>query len=209
MSARVTALNLLDIEEYLGTRPSVARKAARLAINDTTSRKAVPMFRKEMLAEVNFPSGYLNGDRFGQTKKATDNDLTAVITARHRPTSLARFAPGQSFEGARRTGGVNVKVNKGGGAKRIKRAFFVRLRRGRDTQDGFNLGLAIRLKPGERLRGRKKGGAGVQLAPDLYILQGPSVDQVFREASVAGSDRVADDLVKEFTRQWIRLVGEK
>ena len=133
----------------------------------------------------------------------------AAITARQRPTSLARFAPGQSFVGARRTGGVNVRVNRGGGAKRIKGAFFVRLRRGGDTGDGFNLGLAIRLKPGEKLRGRRKGGTGVMLAPDLYILQGPSVDQVFREVSVAGSPRIADNLVKEFTRQWVRLSGEK
>lgn len=208
MSARITAVNLLDITDYLGSRPAVARKAARLSINDT-SRRAVPGFRKEMLAEVNFPPGYLEGDRFGVTKQATDNDLEAAITARQRPTSLARFAQGQSFEGARRTGGVNVRVNRGGGSKRIKGAFFVRLRRGRDTQDGFNLGLAIRLKPGDRLRGRRKGGAGVMLAPDLYILQGPSVDQVFREVSVAGSPKVADDLVKEFTRQWVRLSGEK
>lgn len=209
MSARITALNLLDIEDYLGSRPAVARKAARMAINDTASRRAVPDLRNDMLAEVNFPPGYLDKDRFGVTKQATDDDLTAAITARQRPTSLARFAPGQSFEGARRTGGVNVRVNKGGGAKRIKGAFFVRLRRGGDTGDGFNLGLAIRLKPGERLRGRRKGGSGVMLAPDLYILQGPSVDQVFREVSVAGSPRIADNLVKEFTRQWVRLSGEK
>ncbi len=210
MSARITALNLLDISEFLGDRPEVARKAARLAINDTTKKKAVPLYRRLMQAEVEFPPGYLNDpDRFGQTKQATEADLSATITARFRPTSLARFAPGQSEEGARRTGGVNVKVNRGGGARRIKRAFFVRLRRGRDTADGNNLGLAIRLKPGERLRGRKKGGSGVQLAPDLYLLYGPSVDQVFREASVAGSPEVADDLLKEFTRQWIRLSGEK
>lgn len=210
MSARISALNLLDIEEFLGDRPAVARKAARIAINSTAGRKAVPRFRKVMREEVNFPPGYLeNPDRFGQTKKATDADLTAVITARFRPTSLARFAPGQSFEGARRTGGVSVRVNRGGPAVRMQRAFFVKLRRGRDTADGFNVGLAIRLKPGERLRGRRKGGSGVRLAPDLYLLYGPSVDQVFREASVAESPAVADDLVKEFTRQYVRLSGEK
>ena len=205
---RVTAVNILDIEDYLGSRPAVARKAASLAINDTTARKAVPTFRKSMQEQVAFPSNYLDNERFGQTKKATPDDLEAVVTARFRPTSLARFAQG-SVEGARRTGGVSVKVNRGGGAKRIKGAFFVNLRKGRDTADGFNLGLAIRLKPGDRIRGRKRGNAGVQLAPDLYLLYGPSVDQVFREVSVADSPRVADDLLTEFTRQWIRLSGEK
>jgi hypothetical protein len=210
MSARITAVNLLDIEEFLAAQPATARRSARLAINSTTSRKAVPRMRRAMREEVAFPRGYLEDkDRFGQAKKATDADLTASIIARFRPTSLARFAEGQSFEGARRTGGVRVRVSPGGGAKRIGGAFFVRLRRGADASDGFNVGLAIRLKPGQVLRGRKKGGMGVQLAPDLYLLYGPSVDQVFREVSVAESPAVADDLQREFIRQYVRLSGQR
>jgi len=209
MSARITAVNLLDVDEFLAAQPAAARTSARIAINSVTSRKAVPRMRKAMRDEVNFPAGYLEDtSRFGQTKKATDADLTASITARFRPTSLARFSQ-DSQEGARRTGGVRVKVNRTGGAKRIDGAFFVRLRRGADTSDGFNLGLAIRLKPGQVIRGRKKGGQGIQLAPDLYLLYGPSVDQVFREVSVAESPAVADDLQREFIRQYVRLSGQK
>lgn len=207
MSARINAINLEDLEDFLLERPAVVRRAARMAINDTTRRKAVPRFRKAIQAEVNFPPGYVNDERFGQTKQAKDDDLTAAITARFRPTSLARFAPGQGFEGARRSGGVRVRVNKGGGATRLPGAFFVRLRRGGDNRDGFNLGLAIRLKPGEKLRGRKKGGSSVQLAPDLYLLYGPSVDQLFRDVAVAEAPPVADDLQREFIRQWVRLNG--
>ncbi len=92
MSARVSAANLLDIEEFLAEQPAVARQSARIAINSVTSRKAVPQFRKSMRAEVDFPRGYVEDpDRFGQTKKATDADLTAIVTARFRPTSLARL----------------------------------------------------------------------------------------------------------------------
>lgn len=206
--ARITAVNLLDIDEFLSAQPAAARTSARIAINSVTSRRAIPRMRKAMREEVNFPAGYLEDpDRFGQTKKATDADLSATITARFRPTSLARFAEGQSFEGARRTGQVSVNVNRGGGARKITGGFFVKLRRGGDTSDGFNVGLAIRLKPGQQLRGRKKGGAGVQLAPDLYLLYGPSVDQVFRQVSVAESPAVADDLQREFIRQFVRLSG--
>lgn len=208
MSARITAVNLLDIDEFLSAQPEAARTAARIAINDVTSRKAVPRMRRAMREEVNFPPGYLEDpERFGQTKKATNADLTATVTARFRPTSLARFAQG-SPEGARRTGGVNVKVNAGGGAKRIGGAFFVRLRRGRDTQDGFNLGLALRLKPGQTILGRKKGAQGIQLAPNLYLLYGPSVDQIFRQVSVAESPMVAEELQREFVRQFVRLSGQ-
>lgn len=210
MSARIAAVNLLDIDEFLASQPEKTREAAKLAINGVASRKVVPQMRKAMREEVNFPAGYLeNPDRFGVTRQATTTDLSATITARFRPTSLARFAPGQSFEGARRTGGVNIKVNKTGGGARINRAFFVRLRQGKDTIDGSNLGLAIRLKPGERLRGRKKGASGVELAPNLYLLYGPSVDQVFREVSVAESPQVADQLQKEFLRQYVRLSGDR
>ena len=208
MSARLTAVNLLDITEFLDAQPAAARTSARIAINSVTARKAVPRFRRSMREEVAFPAGYLEDEsRFGQTKKATDADLSATVTARFRPTSLARFAEGQSFEGARRTGGIRVKVNATGGAKRIPGAFFVKLRAG--NADGGNVGIAIRLKPGQTLRGRKKGAAGVQLAPNLYLLYGPSVDQVFRTASVAESPAVADDLQTEFIRQFVRLSGEK
>lgn len=209
MSARIAAVNLLDIDEFLSSQPEKTREAAKLAINDIATRKAVPQMRRAMREEVDFPPGYLeNPDRFGVTRQATTSDLSATITARFRPTSLARFAQNQSFDGARRTGGVTVKVNKSGGGARINRAFFVRLRQGKDTADGFNTGLAIRLKPGEQLRGRKKGASGVQLAPDLYLLYGPSVDQVFREVSVAESPQVAVQLEKEFLRQYVRLSGE-
>lgn len=204
MTAKITAIHLEDLIAYLGERPAVARRAARLAINDTTRRKAVPRLRKAVQAEVNFPAGYVNKDRLDQTRQASDNDLNAVVTARFRPTSLARFAGGQSFDGARRTGGVRVRVKRGG-AVRLPGAFFVRLRRGADTSDGFNMGLALRLRPGQRLRGRKKGGASVQLAPNLYLLYGPSVDQVFRDVAVAESPTLASDLEQEFVRQWVRL----
>lgn len=208
MSARITAVNLLDIDEFIAAQPAAARTSARIAINSVTARRAVPRLRRAMREEVNFPKGYLEDpDRFGQTKKATDADLSASITARFRPTSLARFTQ-DSQEGARRTGGVRVKVNASGGAKRIDGAFFVRLRRGSDASDGFNVGLAIRLKPGQTIRGRKKGGQGIQLAPDLYLLYGPSVDQVFRQTSVAESPAIADDLQREFVRQFVRLSGQ-
>lgn len=205
MPARISSISLDGLAEFMDSRPAVARKAARIAINDTTSRFAVPTFKKAVEDQVNFPSGYVNKDRLGQTKKATDADLTAIVTARFRPTSLARFTSGQSFEGARRAGGVRVRVKKGGGGAFMSGAFFVKLRRGGDTTDGFNVGLAIRLKPGQRLLGRRKGGASVQLAPNLYLLYGPSVDQVFNSVSVEKSSAVADKLSSEFIRQWVRL----
>ena len=208
MAARITAVGLSSVAEFLEERPEIARRAARLSINDTTRRKAMPLFRREIKAQAAFPASYLRDkSRFGVKKLATEADLTAIVTARFRPTSLARFATGAtSIGGARRRGGVRVRVNPGG-AKFLKGAFFVQLRRGKDTSDGFNLGLAVRLKPGERLRGRRKGGTGVMLDDQVALLYGPSIDQVFRDVSTTESPKVAELLEREFLRQWVRLNG--
>lgn len=207
MAARVSAVQALrGIAKDIEGLPKVSRQAARLSLNQTLERKGLPSIRREMESQVRFPAGYLKDkNRLGITKKATDNDLQVAITGRARPTSLARFAQGQAFDTPRRRGYVSVRVNGGGGQKRIKRAFFVRLRRGRDTSDGFNLGLAIRLRPGERIQGRRNAGSGIQIAPDLYLLYGPSVDQVFKDAGPTAVVRVLPDIEREYTRQFVRL----
>lgn len=206
MPARISSVGLTQAAEFMEDQPRVAKRAARLSINDTTRRRVVPDSRREMQKQVAFPTGYLKDKRrFGIRKLATEADLEAVVSARFRPTSLARFATGsQTIQGARRRGGIRVSVNRGG-AKFLRRAFFVRLRRGQDTSDGFNLGLAVRLRPGERLRGRRKGSAGVMLDENVALLYGPSVDQVFRDVSTTESPRFAQNLEREFLRQYVRL----
>lgn len=204
MAARVSAVTALkSLAKDIEALPDVSRQAARLSLNRVVESKGLPTIRRDMQAQVNFPAGYLNKDRLAITKRATDADLQVKITARHRPTSLARFAQGQGFDTPRRRGYVNVRVGKG--TKQIRRAFFVRLRRGRDTSDGYNLGLAIRLKPGERLAGRRLGGSGVQISPNLYLLYGPSVDQVFADAGAPAVMKVMPDVEREYNRQFVRL----
>lgn len=206
MPAKVAVINLDDLASFFEEQPAIARKSAQIAVNDTTRGSMTPLKRK-MSQQVAFPPGYLNEDRFGIRKFATEADLSATITARHRPTSLARFARGQNEGTAARRGGIKVRVNSGG-AKFLRGAFFVNLRRGNDTADGFNLGLAVRLKPGEALRGRRKGTQGVQLADNLYLLYGPSVDQVFRDVSTEESPEIAERLQRNFLRQYVRLSGK-
>jgi hypothetical protein len=152
--------------------------AARMAINRTAQRARTAASR-EMRQQVNFPASYLTGEsaRLNITRQATNENLEAVITGRQRATSLARFSRDRDAASARRRGGVSVQV-KPGEARFMKGAFLVKLRAGAtktDTQ--FNLGLAIRLKPGERIRNKTQMQ---QLDHNVYLLYGPSVDQVFR-----------------------------
>ncbi len=198
---RIEAKGLIDFGKFVEQLPEVTVKAAKFSLNDTVQKKGLPRFRRAIGEQIAFPGGYLNRERLGITKKATTTDLSVAVTARFRPTSLARFASGQTVEGSRRTQQVRVRVKRGRSST-IQGAFLVRLR---GAADGFNVGLAIRLKAGERLRGSQ---AARRLDNNVYLLYGPSVDQVFRTVAVEETDAVLLDLEVEFRRQFVRLAGE-
>lgn len=197
---RIEARGLKEFETFVADLPAVTRTAARMALNDTVQKKGMPRFRRAISEQVEFPGGYLNRERIGITKRASDQDLSVAVTARFRPTSLARFAKGQTVEGARRRGSVRIRVKRGRSV-RMDRAFLVRLR---GAPDGFNTGLAVRLRPGESLRASR---AARRLDNNVYLLYGPSVDQIFRSVAVEQSEPVLLDLEIEFRRQFIRLSG--
>ncbi len=198
MTITVLSEGLGDLNRFLDIAPDVTRRAARLAINQTASRTGVRAIKDMMQKQVAFPRGYLSADRIGVTSFATEENLEAAITGRQRPTSLARFAIG----GVVGKAGVTLGVNPGSRAT-MSRAFLLQLR---GSVDAFNLGLAIRLRPGERLVG--KVSSAKQLQNGLTLLYGPSVDQVFRTVAVDVSPQIAEELADEFVRQFVRLTGE-
>lgn len=200
MRVEVSAIKAL--ESFLDAAPDITRQAASLAMNTVLPRKGMTAYKKAIRQEVGFPGGYLEeADKFGVTTFAKPNDLTAKITARQRPTSLARFAsgtPGQE--------GVTIRgVGKPGSSTRLKRAFLVRLNQGTQlTGDNYNLGVAVRV-PGGLTRGKRETGRMVTLSKDVFLLYGPSVDQVFRSVSVTETPLVLNDIETEFYRQFGRL----
>lgn len=208
MSATIEVNGLPDLERYLQLAPSVVPTAARIAINQTVERKGLQALRAEMEEEVAFPAGYLSDPkRFGVTQRATNGNLEARIRARSRPTSLARFASGASIIGQRTGGGsLSVRVNPGRSTT-LSQAFLVRLKAGQGpVQDGaFNLGLAIRLKKGEVISNKTKM---VPFGGGLYLLYGPSVDQVFQTVAVEQAGMIADMVGVEFLRQFNRLMEQ-
>lgn len=192
--------DLRDLSQFFTAMPEVTSKAVSLAMNDVSERKAVPAIRRETESQVAFPKGYLDSpDRLGVTKRASPNNLEVVITARDRPTSLARFAPGQTPENTR---GKPLYVQvKRGRTVRLNKAFMVRLKNG-------NIGLAVRLKPGESLR-NKTDMKAVALANNVYLLYGPSVDQVFRTVADSAAPEIGTQIGNEFYRQFARLSRSK
>lgn len=144
-----------DIDQY-----------ARESINETL-RYGRKIAAEQMEKETAFPANYLTGEngRLSIARFASNAKLEGVIRGRDRPTSLARFVVGSPKLSKR---GVSVEVNPGA-RKKLEGAFLVKLRNN-------NLGLAVRSAKPPRTAYKPK-----QLKSGLWLLYGPSVDQVFRE----------------------------
>jgi hypothetical protein len=191
------ANSLIDAVDYFQRLPGVAEKAAQLAINTVANRSGLTMIRRDILNEVAFPRDYLTPDRLRVSQKAVPGNLEAVITARQRPTSLARFATSGTSLGSRAKIGVQVQVKRGT-TSTLKTAWLVRLRNG-------NTGLAIRLKPGMSIGNRNEAVKSWLVQGKVALLYGPSVDQVFRDVSEKTAAPIARMATDEFFRQFHRL----
>lgn len=189
----VVAVSGLEALTTLDELPANMAKNAVRAINKTIERARAAAAR-EMITQVNFPARYLSGaeGRLSVTKKASAVDLEGIITGRHRPTSLARFAVAARKS---RVPGARVEVQPGL-AKFLPKAFFVNLRSG-NTDTKNNLGLAIRLPAGQR---PDKAYKPTPLGRGVWLLYGPSVDQIFDDVAQDISPDTAQFLEQEFFR---------
>lgn len=188
----VEGISALDALDEL--KPAV-RKAAMRAVNYAVKRARTESGRR-MRQQSNWTASYLTGanGKLVLGSLASENDLEATITGRFRPTSLARFIVGSPTPGK---AGVRVEVNPGD-SKLMKRAFALRLPQGSTlTETKFNLGLAIRLRPGETIQNKHKL---VQISKGLFLMYGPSVDQVFSDVAVEVLPDVDAWLQQEFDR---------
>lgn len=183
--------------------PEILR-AVRMSVNKGADRGRAEAARR-IGRELNFPARYISGSngKLNVTSRATSNKLEAVIGARRTATSLARFALDRSPQGAKKRGGVNVAV-KPGSARFMPRAFLIRLKSGNSSLDtAHNLGLAIRLRPGEQLDNKRIKAKRVE--GNLYLLYGPSVSQAFINTSGSGvahdiTPEILDNMEAEFKR---------
>lgn len=205
MARTVDLRGFIDLENFLTAAPDTTRQAAAYAMNDVIAGpRGLGVLKRDIGKQINFPAGYLDDpNRLGVDQKASPSNLTASIVARQRPTSLARFATSGVVGGK---GGVTVHVKEGGGSKRFKSGFLVRLRNG-ESNDGSNIGLAVRLGPGQTLN-KKDQSRMVHLESNVVLLYGPSIDQVLN-TSVADADtpEIVDNVATEFYRQFARLSG--
>lgn len=153
--------------------PAVGERAMYRAINSTAS-KVQTMAVKDITSQLALQTSYVR--ELFNIKQAGPDKLFAVVGARRRPIRLARFgakqltraakkAKGDALRGisaGRAAAGVSVKVTKGSGARKMRKAFLLPLRAGA-AAGGNGMGVFVRLPGGE-----------------LKHLYGPSPDQVFR-----------------------------
>ena len=187
------------------------RRVAAAALN-RTAREMRTQVSRDIREQVAFPASYLSpkGNRLNVGLVANKDRLEASIRARSRPTSLARFMVSGAIPGTSSRAVTRVRVHPGA-TKAMGRAFPIRLRRGTvltDTQ--HNLGLAIRLRPGEPVRNKHKMVRFSRRHRNLYLLYGPSVQQAALAAAGTGVFRDRAALAaQKVVAEYVRLLNVK
>lgn len=185
-----------DIERL----PKKVLESARIAVNDA-ARSGYAQAGREIVRQVAFPARYVTGKsgRMQISQFATSANLEARITARARPTSLARFNKGSKRIGQR--GGVRVEV-KPGSVQRLPGAFLIKLRAGRGDGENFNVGVAVRTKNGRPPPGYKP----LPIGKNLWLLYGPSVQQVLYSERTRGgvAAQITPDIEKKLEAEFWR-----
>lgn len=202
MTYQTESKGLPRYEELLKALGEAVPPAAARALNDAAAfgRR---LASEQMRREVNFKAGYLNAGRVVVTRRADPSNLESVVTARDRPTSLARFAQGAPRFGAQRVA-PRVRVKATGGTSTLKRGFYLRLRRGNAavSADNANVGLAVRLKKGERVQNKSQMAS---IGGGVYLLYAPSPGQVFRSVSV----RIAEEVGVQAANRFAHHLGRR
>ncbi len=205
MTVESTFVGLDGLSDYYKAFPLRTKRAARLAINRVIAREGMKAIQDEMYAQVNFPKNYLKGDRLFVRQYAVESNLEGVILGRKRATSLARFAAPGTPIGSRKGSSVTVQVNRGSSVH-LRNAWLVRLRRGASmSEDQFNVGLAVRLKPGETINNKKSAHRSWLVPGQVALLYGPSVNQVFDDVAEKEGPEILNLVADEFFRQFDRL----
>ena len=203
MSYYIEATGLKVFDELLRQLGQNVEPSASDAINETAVF-ARRLGSQEIRRRINFKAGYLDGGRLTITRRSKPADLEAVVTGRDRATSLARFAQGSPRFGRQRTP-PRVRVKASGGASPIRNGFWMRLKRGNAvvSAENANIGLAIRLAEGERVKNKNEMSP---IGGNLYLLYGPSVGQVYRTVAGKTLDEVAAQLENRFAHHLGRRI---
>lgn len=155
-----------ELADDMANLPKKVELALQRAMNRTADQTRTRLSRM-IRADVNLTAGDLSpgGKRLfvSQRASAKNGAMQIRISGRGTPTSLARFST--------KTKRPKVRVKRAGAARHIPGSFLINLKNG-------NTGLAVRSK--EKPAGAYKPR---QMKNGLWLLYGPSVDQILLAAS--------------------------
>lgn len=207
MNDYVVVIESVEALRFVGTLDPAVEVAMIRALNKTADRTRTTA-DKRIRSQVNFPASYLRPSekRLWVATKAGRGSLEAIVRGRGRPTSLARFAakntpkPGPTRP---KNGEISVEV-KPGIKHKIPRAFLINLK---GSPESANLGLAVRTNGG-RPQGAYAPKELTRLGKNLWLLYGPSIDQVLYSARNAGGvvEEIAPETLSFLNREFLRLM---
>lgn len=187
-----------DLEAKFKLLPELATQAARIAINDAAA-EAVRVARRQIYREVAFPAGYLEReDRLSVGRAATNQVLEAVVKGRDRPTSLARFVPEGTQVGRGKDRSITITVAPGRPKISVKGNLQIR-------NFGDNRLLILKLKPGQRPSKAYRPRPIFGPNSGMWILYGPSVDQIFKGVADDIAPAITQHAIDEFDRVFTAL----
>lgn len=195
--AKFKEKGLRNFQALVKAQPEKTRKAASFALN-FGARKAITLSSAEMVKQVGFTKSYAIS-RMKVSQFASPSRLISVVSARQRATSLRRFNAAPATRKGR-SAGVRATVKRGR-RKLLKRAFLIKLKGG--GVDTYNEGVAVRLKAGESMENKGKP-FDKEGDPGLFLLYGPSVDQLFQTVRDDIHPGLDVDMNREFLRQYAR-----
>jgi hypothetical protein len=169
-----------------------ANLAAQLAINDTLAWSRTRL-KVQMKAQINLTESAFSGKHFFISQYARRGSLQGVLSAGTQGYSLSRFSVEKPRVGVK---GVSVQVA-GGAVRKINRGFFIRAPNGA-------LGLAIRSKAQPT---GSRGAKESRKHKGLWILFGPSPDQLMRRLAPDSLPDVGRHVGAEYARQLNRLIS--
>jgi len=190
---RVSTSGIQSFARFAARFEDTAKQAASIAINDV-ARQERTLAKRQMQAAINVPSSTFEGKNFAVAQFANPNNLEAVLSAARRPLNLSRFITSRTPKvGPKGRKGIEVSVKRGGSKRVLEGAFLI-------PGPSGGVGLAIRSKTPLR-----NSRAARQIRPGLYILSGPSVNQMFGRIAPTRERPAAGTLEREFLRQFERL----
>lgn len=188
----VRTSGLTDFTRFLQRAPEIATRAAAFAINDT-ARSERTAAKRRMQADAAAPLSTFEGRNFRIDRFASPGNLEAVIRAERRPLGLTTFLTSRTAKRKGAGRGLEVQIKRGGPKTVLEGSFLLPLRNG---------GRAVALRTKGAIRNSR---AAQEIRPNLYLLSGPSVNQMF---GVIAPERVkpgGDLLRRNFLRQFERL----